>query len=311
MKCLAKFYNARKRVYMKIGIDIGGSHIAAGIVTQEGKLLTKQEKNISFVEQEKQQIRKQIRDTILSFIDTMLKEKAISILEIETIGIGIPGIIENNKIKRCDKLQIKDWDLSRELQPYYSIPVKLQNDALCAAIAEKEYGRLNKAKRAAFLCLGTGIGGATLIKNQVLPSEYGHMIIKEGGKQCYCGNKGCLETYCSMRVFKNKVLSLLTLDSNLPSEELLLILQQEKQNEKLNQYINEFIDIFAIGISNIINIVNPDKICIGGSFIYFENLFYKKLIEKVKLQSHQFDIPEIVLAKFGNDAGIIGAACIS
>lgn len=296
---------------MKIGIDIGGSHIAVGMVTQEGKLLTKREKNISFVEQEKSQIRKQIRDSILSFIAAMLEEVPISILEIETIGIGIPGIIEKNKIKRCDKLQIKDWDLSQELQQYYAIPVKLQNDALCAAIAEKEYGELNGVKKAAFLCLGTGIGGATIIKEQVLPSEYGHMIIKEGGKQCYCGNRGCFETYCSMKGFKNKVISLLTLDPNLPSEELIPILQQEKQNERLNQFINEFIDTFAVGISNIINIVNPDKICIGGSFIYFEDILYKKLVEKVKLQSHQFDIPEIVLAKFGNDAGIMGATCIS
>lgn len=296
---------------MKIGIDIGGSHIAVGMVTQEGKLLTKREKNISFVEQEKSQIRKQIRDSILSFIDAMLEEVPISILEIETIGIGIPGIIEKNKIKMCDKLQIKNWNLSQELQQYYAIPVKLQNDALCAAIAEKEYGELNGVKKAAFLCLGTGIGGATIIKEQILPSEYGHMIIKEGGKQCYCGNRGCLETYCSMKVFKNKVISLLTLDPNLPSEELIPILQQEKQNERLNQFINEFIDTFAVGISNIINIVNPDKICIGGSFIYFEDMLYKKLVENVKLQSHQFDTPEIVLAKFGNDAGIIGATCIS
>lgn len=295
---------------MKIGIDLGGSHVAVGIVTQEGKLLTKQERNISFVEQEDEKIQKTIRDNIVSLISIVLKEIQKPISEIEKIGIGIPGIVEENKIKKCNKLRIKDWDLAIELEKHYKIPVKVQNDALCAAIAEKKYGSLKEAKKAIFLCLGTGIGGATIIEQQIIPSEYGHMIIRKEGRECDCGNKGCFQTYCSMKILKKEVISLLALNSNTTSEELITILRKEKQNENLKDYLDEFVDTFIIGLSNIINILSPDKICLGGSFVYYEDIVYKRLLERINLHSCQFKIPEIVLAEFGNNAGIIGAACI-
>lgn len=290
---------------MKIGIDLGGSHIAVGIVTEDGKLLKKQEKVISFVE--KNEIKEKIRDSILSLINQVLRELQIPIFIIEEIGLGIPGIVRDNYIVKCEKFGIYNWDLAKELEEHYQIPVKIHNDALGAAKAECEYGNLKNIKKAVFLCLGTGIGGATILENNIFPSEYGHMIIKKDGKECHCGKKGCFETYSSMKAFKEGMIELLGLNEQTTSEELLIILKKEQQNKELNQYIDDYTYTFLIGLSNIINIINPEVICIGGSFVYFEDILYKRLLEKANLLTYQFEKPKFVLAKLQNDAGIIGA----
>lgn len=290
---------------MKIGIDLGGSHIAVGVVAEEGRLLVKQEKDIIFEEQENKKLL--IRDTMVSLINNVLRNIQIPIFIVEEIGVGIPGITEKNKIIKCGKFQIEEWDLAGQLEEYYQIPVKLKNDAICAGIAEKTYGNLKEVKRGIFLCLGTGIGGATILENKILPSEYGHMVIESKGRKCHCGRKGCFGTYCSMKTFKQEIIEILNLKKETTSETLLSILKQEKNNKIVNEYIDTYIQNLLIGISNIINITNAQKICIGGSFTYFEDILYKRLLEKYININCLFEKPKIVLAKLGNDAGIIGA----
>lgn len=290
---------------MKIGIDLGGSHIAVGVLTEEGKIIAKQEENLDILDQEN--IKELIRDKIMSLISCVLKQAQIPIFIIEEIGIGVPGIVKENVIKKCEKYGIYNWNLEKEIKDYYQIPVKIQNDALCATKAEYKYGNLKDTKKAVFLCLGTGIGGATILDNKIFPSEYGHMVIKFDGKECHCKKKGCFETYGSMKAFKEGMIEVLKLDKNMTSEELLDILRKQSDNDELKNYIDKYIDMLLIGISNIVNIINPDKICIGGSFSYFEDILYRRLLEKSATIKCQFEMPEIVLAKLQNTAGIIGA----
>ena len=147
---------------MKIGIDLGGSHIAVGVITEKGKIIQKEEQNIIY-NKENEDIKQIIVDKILGLINTVLRTSQIPIFVIEEIGIGVPGIIENNIVKKCDKYKIYNWDLAKILEEHYQIPVKLQNDALCAAKAEKEYGNLKDVKKGVFICFGTGIGGAVFL----------------------------------------------------------------------------------------------------------------------------------------------------
>lgn len=231
---------------MKIGIDLGGSHIAVGVITKEGKLLAKQDQNEIITNQEN--ITQWVRDRILSLIHCVLRELQIPIFVIEEIGIGVPGIVKDNQIESIRKYGIGKWDLAKELEEHYQIPVRIQNDALCSAKAEKQYGNLREVQRAVFLCLGTGIGGVTLIEDTILPSEYGHMVIEKGGRTCHCGKKGCFETYSSMQAFKKEMIEKMNLSLNTTSEELLAILQKEKQNEELNYYIDNYIQTLLTGI---------------------------------------------------------------
>ena len=108
-------------------------------------------------------------------------------------------------------------------------------------------------------------------------------------------------------MFKNRVIEILQINKETTSEEILSILKEQKENKKLDKYIDEYIDNLLIGISNIINIVNPETICIGGSFVYYEDILYSRLMEKIKSIKYQFEQPKIVLAKLENNAGIIGA----
>ena len=291
---------------MKIGIDLGGSHVAVGIITDSGKIMQKEDKDIEYSEKN-ENIEQNIIDKILYLINSVLRSAQIPIFVIEEIGIGVPGIIENNIVKKCDKYKIYNWNLAKILEEHYQIPVKIQNDALCAAKAEKEYGNLKDTKRGVFVCFGTGIGGATIINEEVISSEFGHMIIQKDGNLCNCGKRGCFETYSSMKVFKNEMIKVLRINENATSEEILKLLIKNKDDENVNKYIDNYINTLCIGLSNIINIINPEQICIGGSFTYFEDTLYKRLLEKAQLISYQFDKPKIVLAKLKNDAGIIGA----
>ena len=291
---------------MKIGIDLGGSHIAIGVVTDEGKIIEKKEENIDFIKQEPNNIKELIRDKILSLINYVTEKLNIPIFVIEEIHIGVPGTVENNFIVSIKKYNIYNWNLAEELEKCYKIKIRITNDAVASAIAEKNYGSLKNAKKAVFLCLGTGIGGATILDDKIFPSEYGHMVIEKNGETCHCGKRGCFETYCSMRVFKTKIIELLNLNNETTSEEILEILKEQNDNEQINRYIDEYIDNLLVGISNIVNIINPEKICIGGSFTYFEDILYKRLLEKAKTCTSQYKMPEIVIASLKNDAGIIG-----
>lgn len=292
---------------MKIGIDIGGSHIAVGVISEEGKILKKLEKDISFIDLKKEKIEIEIRDTIVSLINHVLKEISLPIFMIEEIGIGLPGIIEENKIKKCEKFGLKDIDLAKSLEEYYGIKVKLKNDAECAAIAEYVYGNLVNTKKAVFLCLGTGIGGATILDGIILPSEYGHMIIEKQGRRCHCGNQGCFETYCSMRAFKRGIVELLQLNGLTSSQEILNILKAEIKKDIVNKYIDEYTEDLIVGMTNIINSIHPEVICFGGGFVYFQDILYKRLLEKIQLHHFEFERPKLILARLGNDAGMIGA----
>ena len=291
---------------MKIGVDLGGSHVAVGVVSDEGKILSKQEKDLVFTNEDKELL---IRDTIVSLINNALRRINIPIFLIEKIGIGIPGEVQDNKVKKCTKFEIYDWDLAGELEDFYKVKVELSNDGYLAALAERRYGSLIDEERAVFLCIGTGIGSAILNRGVIIPSEIGHTIIKEDGNICNCGRQGCFETYASMKIFKENVIRILGLKENTTSEDISNYIRA-RNDEELENYINEYIEYLEVGISNIINTIHPDTICIGGGFVYFEDILLPRLQDKVNVSTYKFNKPKIVLAKLGNDAGIIGATLI-
>ena len=139
--------------------------------------------------------------------------------------------------------------------------------------------------------------------------ELGHMIIKTGGKKCRCGKNGCFETYGGILAFKNKVISRLNLSHNIPGPELRDIM--DKTIDKITDIIDEYLSDLAIGISNLINIFEPDCIVIGGGFARYDYMLLDKLKDKIvnsNLLFNKRNSIEIKVAKLGNDAGIIGAS---
>lgn len=294
---------------MKIGIDLGGSHIAIGVVNDENFIVEKVEKRILNEEKEN------IENCIESYIIKNVKEFCEK-YEICEMGIAVPGTVCGNEIVKSVNLGVENYNLIENLNKEINLPIRMKNDAKCAAIAESIIGDLKDYKRSIFLTLGTGIGGAVIINGNLLDTgelpgcEFGHMIIQKDGIKCNCGKYGCFEKYASMKALKNNLRNDLGLDESARGQELLDIIRKNPNDEKISRIIEDFIEYLSIGISNLINIFEPEAVGIGGSFVYFSDVLLetlKKNIQDKKYLSNEREDLVIIPAALGNDAGIIGA----
>ena len=294
---------------MKIGIDLGGSHIAIGVINNNEFIVEKIEKRL--LAKEKKNIKTTIENYIIKNINDLRQKYKIT-----EIGIAVPGTIQKNEIIKSVNLGVKNYNLLENLKKEINLPIKIRNDAKCAAIAESKIGALKNYKRSIFLTLGTGIGGAVIINGKLLDTgelsgcEFGHMIIQKDGIKCNCGKKGCFEKYASMKALKNNLRNSLGLDETTRGQELLDMIRKNAEEEKIKKIIDEYIEYLSIGISNLINIFEPEAIGIGGSFIYFSDVLLEKLKNNIQDKKYLFnDRKEIIIvpAAFGNDAGIIGS----
>ena len=139
------------------------------------------------------------------------------------------------------------------------------------------------------------------------------MIIEKDGRDCKCGSKGCFETYCSMKVLKREIIETLELDENETSANIVNEIRKHINDLRIKPLIEEYIEYLAIGISNLINIFEPEIVCIGGSFVFIGDLIIPRLKKEINDKGLLFNSRkeiEIVLASLGNDAGIIGAASL-
>ena len=296
---------------MKIGIDIGGSHVAVGLIDMYGKIICKSEEDLDnnigedFFE-------KKLLNSIISQIEGVLTKKKTDITKVSLIGIAVPGMVSETSIIKAENLHIRDFNITREINKYYNVPIKLRNDAKCAALAEKEYGSLKRADDSIFLTIGTGIGGAVFLNGELLvPKKYegfeiGHMVIKKDGIRCNCGRCGCFEKYASMKALKTNIAKEINV-KNISIEDLKLLIENEN-NEKINKIVEDFIESLSTGIANLINIFEPQVISLGGSFVFYNTLF-EKLTQKLNEESlfNKKNPPKIVLAKLKNNAGIAGS----
>ena len=278
---------------------------------ENGKIISKKERD--FNEEDRLHIEDAIEKTVVEFTMEILNNNNLSGEEIEKIGVAAPGTIKNDTIVKAENLGIFDFNIVSTFRNHFgNLEINLNNDAKCAAICEKEFGSLKNCDDAIFLCLGTGIGGAVFIDGKLLkPKKYtgfelGHVTIRKNGRKCACGKLDCFETYCSMRVLKEQIRNRFG-EEEISPDEIRVILKHEYKNVK--DIVEDFIDNLSIGIANYIDIFEPEKIAIGGSFAYYKDILLPKLVEKLHKGKMTFngDIPEIVTADFGNDAGMIGA----
>ena len=295
---------------MKIGIDLGGSHIGFGVIEDE-RIIEKYEKD--FTDEDKAHIIEVIEEYIVGKVKE-LEEK----YDIESIGIAIPGSVKDGKILKMVNLGIYNYNIKQSLGEKLNKTINLRNDAKCACLAEfnvivKKDESL-KSANIVFLSIGTGIGGGVIYNGKLLEGhnfegyEIGHMVIKESGLPCKCGKYGCFERYGSILEYKNKVKQRLNIPQDVHGDSLREILDNHKQ-EILD--INEtYISDLALGISNLVNIFEPDIIVLGGGFAHFSSMFKDRIIDQMINSPLLFNRRESIdlrIAELGNDAGIIGA----
>lgn len=297
---------------MKIGIDLGGSHIAIGVIDDKYYIVEKFEKRL--LAKDKKNIKESIESYIIKNVNELTQK-----YKIKEIGIAVPGTIKGTTILKSVNLGVSNYDIVENLKKEIDLPIKIKNDAKCAAIAENKIGALKEYNRSIFLTLGTGIGGAVIIDNKLLNTgdlpgcEFGHMIIQKDGIKCNCGKNGCFEKYASMKALKNNLRAELGLDEKTRGQELLDMIRKNNQDERITKIVNEYIEYLSIGISNLIDIFEPEAIGIGGSFVYFSDVLLDKLKNNIQNNKYLFNNREkliIVPAALGNDAGMMGAALI-
>lgn len=279
---------------MKLGVDIGGTHIGIGVVNGE-RVIEKIEESTS-------------KTNVVEFIIKNAKAY-MDKYNIELLGIGYCGTVKNGIIEKSPNLNIEECNIKGILEKELNLPIIIRNDAKCAGLAEKYYGAMKEYSDCVLLTIGTGIGGAYFYNGSLLEPrkysgfEFGHMVIEKEGRKCNCGNLGCFEQYASITALKREVKNELNITEELEGIELKKIIEENIQ--ALEPVLEKYSENLAIGISNIIRILEPEIIVLGGSFAYYKDILLDRVIKYIKAFNKEKPIIEI--AKLKNDAGMIGA----
>ena len=290
----------------KIGIDLGGTKIE-GIILDE-TLREIYRKRID-TEQEKGY------DHIINNIDLLYQDLVLFIdNKLHTFGIGTPGSVSKNTglLKNSNTVCLNDKPFLLDLQKKIGRKVAIENDANCFAMAEALMGA-GVGKNMVFgVIMGTGCGGGLVYKGEVLGGlqgiggEWGHMSINPHGPLCYCGKHGCVETYISGGGLENRFFEAFGERRTLKQ----IFQDHENGNDRTSSFVHTFYANFGVALSNLINILDPDIVVLGGGVSNINEL-YTKGVEQVRrfIFNDTLETP-IVKNKCGDSAGVWGAALI-
>lgn len=311
-----------------IGIDLGGTNIAIGVVDKDFNIVAKGSVPTR-AERDGEEIVKDMATLSLS----LLKDAGIDISEVAYAGIATPGIANRDKgcIEYANNLPFRNFMISDILKKY--LPVKevlIENDANAAAKGEAIAGAAKGVANSVMITLGTGVGGGIIIDNKVYSgfnyagAELGHIVIEVDGRPCSCGRNGCWEAYSSatalinmtkekMATEKDSLMwSLCDGDINKVSGKTAFAAM--KQGDAAGkEVVDLYIHYLAVGLGNIINIFQPEVLTIGGGICNEKEHLLNPLLEQVANEQYTRDSMKkttIKIATLGNDAGIIGAAAL-
>lgn len=310
-----------------VGIDLGGTNIAIGLVDEDGKIIHKDS-----VPTHKERSYQEILKDMAMLALKVIKDAGIEINEVKNIGVGSPGTpdCKNGILVYNNNLNFRNVPLRNELQKYIDLPVYLDNDANCAALAESVAGAAKGAQSSVTITLGTGIGGGVVIDGKIFSgfnyagAELGHTVIMVDGEQCSCGRKGCWETYASASALIRQTKKAITenpdclinklVDGDLSKVDAKVAFDAAKQGDETGKkVVDQYIKYIAEGLINVINTFMPEILVIGGGVCKEGEYLLQPLREFIKEGVYgREDIPQTVLktAQMGNDAGIVGAAML-
>ena len=287
----------------RIGIDLGGTKIE-GILTDENyKTITR--KRISTNQEEGY-------NSILESIKNLILELVQESNDKVSIGICTPGALSlrTGLIKNSNTQCLIGKDLQNDLKNILHYNVSIENDANCFALAEAKLGAGKNSNLVFGIIMGTGVGGGIIIDGKIhhgrtnIAGEWGHHCLHPEGNICYCGNKGCVETYISGPALEKKWSNLT--NQNQPLPEIIKSLD----NPNFPNWKKSFLDDFGLSLANVIDILDPDVIILGGGvsnidFLYDEgkNSIYEKVFSDI------VDTP-ITKNELGDSAGVFGACML-
>ncbi len=315
-----------------LGIDLGGTNIAAGIVDENCKILLK-----GSVPTMANRDGKLIIQDMANLCKKLIADMGLTVDDIEYAGIATPGTANSDTgvVEYANNLPFVNFPIADLLKEYLGVKkVLIENDANAAAKAEAVAGVAKGAKYSVMITLGTGLGGGIVLDGKVYSgfnhagAELGHIVIEQNGKQCTCGRKGCWETYSSatglvnmtkerlIEARANGVKSLIDdmIEGDINRVNARVAFAAMKQGDELGaKIVDEYISYLASGVATIINIFQPNVLSIGGGVCNEKDYLLVPLKEKVFAQTYTHEPTkqtQIKIAEMGNDAGIVGAATL-
>lgn len=315
-----------------LGIDLGGTNIAVGVVDENCKIIKKGSVPTN-ADREADAIIRDMADLCIRLIG----ECSLTADDIAYAGIATPGTAnrDTGTIVYANNLPFMNYPIADKLAQMSGVKkVLIENDANAAAKAEAVAGAARGAGFSVMITLGTGVGGGIVLNGQVYSgfnfagAELGHMVIEKDGRPCSCGRKGCWEAYSSatglVNMTKDKILACREAGEDTLMEEMIgsdidrvsgkTAFAAMKQGDKAgSEVVDDYIDYLACGLTNILRIFQPDVLSIGGGICNEGDHLLVPLKKRIGEMLHLPEgakTTEIKIAEMGNDAGIVGAATL-
>ena len=308
-----------------IGIDLGGTKIAVGIVDETGKIVHKNSTptyaTLPFP---------QLVERIAQFAKDTVAESPFSMQDISWVGLGTPSCInpKTNLLVNANNLGWRNVPLYDELKQHFSLPVYIANDAACATLGESVCGAAAKYQNVLMATLGTGVGGGMILNGKLFNGcdgmgvEIGHTKLVYNGLTCTCGKKGCFECYASATALKQQTRDAMVENPNSlmwekTGHDITRVSARtafdaaDEKDPAAMRVIDQYLSYLAAGLATLITIFRPDVILLGGGLSQQGDTLFEPLRKKLyeaTFASEEIGVPPVLPAALGNDAGIIGAA---
>ena len=313
----------------RIGIDVGGTNLKAGLVDGDGRL-HKEVRKIPLVWESQEKL----AADLAGLADGVAADAGISREEIASIGIGFPGPVDNRRgiVRHTVNIPIDNMPIADLLRRYWPVPVRLGNDADCAALGEFCFYEGEAIESLVLVTLGTGVGTGLIINGKIWAGhngcggEGGHMVLVHGGEACTCGRRGCWERYASATALIRQTKAAMKAHRD---SRLWTLAEGDIErvggrtafeamrggDETGRDVVEQYIRYLADGIANLINLLQPDVVCLGGGVSHEREedllLPLRARVEEIVFDAGLTDShTKIITARLGNDAGILGAALL-
>ena len=288
----------------KIGIDLGGTKLEGILLDEKLQVIER-----TRIPTDKEGGYQAILGNMLSLINDLRKKAQDECI----VGVCIPGTISpyTGKVRNSNTTCLIEKPLKDDLESMLHQTISMDNDANCFVKAEATIGAAKDFDTVFGVIMGTGVGGGIVINGSLhrgrtlIAGEWGHHTLHTGGNSCYCGHKGCVETYISGPALDNRWTELTG------RNEPLSIIVQKSSSDEANKWKNEFLENFGRALANVIDILDPDAIVLGGgvsnvSFLYDEgkNAVYRNVF------TDTIETP-ILKNQLGDSAGVFGAALLN
>ncbi len=309
-----------------IGVDVGGMSIKGGLVSKDGKIVAKYTVPTNVYDKDYS-----ISEDIRKVIEGTMAEGGVTVKDIIGIGIGQPGAVDSVRgvIRYSNNIALENVPVVDELKRYFDLPIKINNDANCAALGEQVFGAGKGYNDVVFVTLGTGVGGGFIINGKLFEgrecagAEPGHMVIVADGERCNCGRRGCWEAYASVSaLIRQTKAAMEKAPSSLMHEEaakegkvsgMTAFVAAKRGDKEAQKVVDTYIRYVGEGLVNLANIFRPDVILLGGAISKEKERLtvpLQKMMDEESFGAKFNPRVEVKIASLQNDAGILGAAAL-